>query len=182
MSYALLTAPRSKPASAKRARGAVLVISLLFLLIITLVATASVNVTVMEEKMAANNQYKTMSFQIAESAIQRYWSVAELERLWDYAAQDYTLEQNLANAYDPIKDGGVSTRATATVVYCGERGSFDAGGLNADKSLGAANIKLHVFDVSGFGEVTAINARTANERRGGFLKPGVDRKNCQRLY
>ena len=174
-------AQRPKLIGTSRAQGMVLIISLLFLLILTIVATASMNTSLMEEKMAANNQYKTVSFQIAESAIQRYWIIDELERSWNYAARDYAFEEAIGNAYDPLKDGSVITQAAAIINYCGERNSFDAGGLNADQSLAVPVVKLHVFDVTGRGEVAAINARTVNERRGGYLKPSANYKRCEQL-
>lgn len=49
--------------------GAVLFVSLMILLILTLIGVSSLNGSLMEEKMAANSQISTTVFQGAESAI-----------------------------------------------------------------------------------------------------------------
>jgi Tfp pilus assembly protein PilX len=50
-------------------QGAVLVVSLLVLLVLTLIGISSMNGSIMEEKMAANAQIATTTFQKAESSI-----------------------------------------------------------------------------------------------------------------
>lgn len=53
----------------KKQRGATLAITLLMLLIVTLLAISSIQVTQMQEKMSANLQDKELSFHAAESAL-----------------------------------------------------------------------------------------------------------------
>ncbi len=53
----------------KRQRGAVLIISLMILLIMTVLGIAAMSSTTMEEKMAANNQQRQQAFQGAETAL-----------------------------------------------------------------------------------------------------------------
>lgn len=52
-----------------RERGAVLVVSLIMLLIVTMIAVSSMQGTVMEEKMAGNSRDRNLAFQTAESAV-----------------------------------------------------------------------------------------------------------------
>jgi len=52
-----------------RQRGAVLVVSLLMLLIITILGLSSVSTMVMEEKMSANTYDRNLAFQAAEAAL-----------------------------------------------------------------------------------------------------------------
>lgn len=52
-----------------RQRGAVLVVSLIMLLIVTLIAVSSMQGTIMEEKMAGNTRDRNLAFQTAESAL-----------------------------------------------------------------------------------------------------------------
>ena len=52
-----------------RERGAVLVVSLIMLLIVTMIAVSSMQGTVMEEKMAGNTRDRNLAFQTAESAL-----------------------------------------------------------------------------------------------------------------
>lgn len=165
---------------AGRQRGAVLVISLLFLLIITLVATGSMNSTLMEEKMAANSQYQTVSFQVAESAIQRYAKPSAVKQTLAYPGADFELpaeQTDLGNAFDPVVGGEVITRAEARVIYCGER-SPPGTGKDAALNKNSAATKLHAFAVRGRGAVDAVNAVTVNERVVGFLAPAAGLKQC----
>ena len=52
-----------------RQRGAVLVLSLIFLLVVTMIAIGSMRDTVLEEKMAGNTRDRNLAFQSAESAV-----------------------------------------------------------------------------------------------------------------
>ena len=52
-----------------RERGAVLVVSLIMLLVVTLIAVSSMQGTVMEEKMAGNTRDRNLAFQTAETAL-----------------------------------------------------------------------------------------------------------------
>jgi type IV pilus assembly protein PilX len=55
--------------SRKEQRGAVLIVSLLVLLVLTLIGISALNGSIMEEKMASNSQTSSTVFQAAESAI-----------------------------------------------------------------------------------------------------------------
>lgn len=59
--------------------GAVLIISLLILLVLTLIGISSMEGSLLEEKMAANSQTSTVTFQKAESAIQAAVAIARLD-------------------------------------------------------------------------------------------------------
>ncbi len=56
---------RHKP---RQERGAVLVVSLVILLVITMIAAGSMRGTILEEKMAGNTRDRNLAFQAAESA------------------------------------------------------------------------------------------------------------------
>lgn len=55
--------------SIKNQQGAVLVMSLLMLFVLTLVGVSSISTTTMEEKMSGNTRNRHLAFQSAESAI-----------------------------------------------------------------------------------------------------------------
>ncbi len=54
-----------------RQRGAAMVIALVMLLILTLLATASARMTLLDERMMGNTQDRNVAFQVAEAAIRR---------------------------------------------------------------------------------------------------------------
>lgn len=57
------------PLRATRQRGAVLVVSLIILVVITVIAAGSMRGTILEEKMAGNSRDRNLAFQAAESAV-----------------------------------------------------------------------------------------------------------------
>lgn len=60
----------SHPISMSRhQRGAVLLVSMIMLLVLTLIGVSAMSTATIEEKMAANAQQKAITFQAAESAI-----------------------------------------------------------------------------------------------------------------
>ncbi|MBI5041484.1 MAG: hypothetical protein HZB57_09920 [Gammaproteobacteria bacterium] len=60
---------RSYALSLQQQRGAVLLVSLMILLIMTVLGIAGMSSTTMEEKMAANNQQRQQAYQAAETAL-----------------------------------------------------------------------------------------------------------------
>ncbi len=58
--------------------GSALLISLFILLVMTLIGIASLNTSLLEEKMSSNTQLKTASFQDAEAAIN--FAIREVEK------------------------------------------------------------------------------------------------------
>ncbi len=62
--------------------GAVLAISLILLLVITLVGLSTYQTTGLEETMAANAQQKNMSFQASEAAIEELLDPDQKDFLW----------------------------------------------------------------------------------------------------
>lgn len=54
---------------ASRQRGAVMVVSLVILLIVTMIAVSSMQGTVLQEKMAGNSRDRNLAFQTAESGV-----------------------------------------------------------------------------------------------------------------
>jgi type II secretory pathway pseudopilin PulG len=71
-------------ASMKRGqRGAVLIVSLILLVVLTLLGVSVMNMTQLEERMASNSQEVVQAFQSAETGLQRAYNDV---RDWDLAA------------------------------------------------------------------------------------------------
>lgn len=60
---------RTNTPARTRQRGAVLIVSLIFLLVVTLIAVGSMRDTILEEKMAGNTRDRNVAFQAAESGV-----------------------------------------------------------------------------------------------------------------
>lgn len=74
-----ITGNMTKYSSTKNSQnGAVLIVSLLVLLVLTLIGVSSLDSSILEEKMASNSQISTTAFQAAESAIrEKYYEERE---------------------------------------------------------------------------------------------------------
>ena len=82
-----------KPVSAhplNTQRGAVLLVSLMILLIMTVLGIAGMSSTTMEEKMAANNQQQQQAYQAAETALRdaEAWLTTNVTKLGDLTQFD----------------------------------------------------------------------------------------------
>lgn len=69
--------------------GAVLIVSLLMLLIMTIIGVAGMSSTVLEEKMANNNRQKHIAFQSASSALREaeLWMITNVTTLTELETQ-----------------------------------------------------------------------------------------------
>ncbi len=83
----------------KKQTGSVLIISLVLLLIMTLLGISSIQMTTLDEKMAANFQDKQKSLQAAESAIR--YALAQLDN------DNYDIEDFVDNASTNNGDNGL---------------------------------------------------------------------------
>lgn len=102
-------------------KGVVLVIGLLMLLVITIVGVTAMSSTTSNERMAANNQFKTISFQAAESAIYNVARPSMLTPAFD-ASPTPVVTQTFNYDVDLHGSGGitVSVSANADITSCGE--------------------------------------------------------------
>ncbi len=152
-------------------KGVVLVIGLLMLLVITIVGVTAMSSTTSNERMAANNQFQTISFQAAESAIH---SVARPQELSPalISFPNPRATQNFAYDIDMNNAGAttVNVQASADIQFCGEMDSI--GTQLGSKSI---NIKERIYDVFGTGSVGAINTNERHLMRVAHVRmPGYD--------
>lgn len=92
-----LSRPFHRPA---RERGAAMVIALIMLLVLTLLATASGRMTLMEERMTGNTQDRNIAFQVAEAGLRAGEGQAQLPTLPNFDA-------NQNGLYVPAAPGAV---------------------------------------------------------------------------
>lgn len=78
---------------ATRQRGAAMVVALIMLLVLTLLATASARMTILEERMTGNTQDRGVAFQAAEAALRAGEDLAQLPVLPDFAVNANGLYQ-----------------------------------------------------------------------------------------
>ncbi len=76
---------KAQPKSAARQDGAAMVIALIMLLVLTLLATASARMTILEERMTGNTQDRSVAFQAAEAGLRAGEDQAQVPVLPDFA-------------------------------------------------------------------------------------------------
>ncbi len=81
-----------------REKGAAMVIALVMLLVLTLLATASARMTLMEERMTGNTQDRNIAFQAAEASLRAGEALAQLPVLPAF-------DNNAAGVYESALPG-----------------------------------------------------------------------------
>lgn len=84
-----------------RQSGAAMVIALIMLLVLTLLATASARMTLLEERMTGNTQDRNVAFQVAEAALRQGEGIVQLATLPEFNNAD-GLYQPAAPTDDPV--------------------------------------------------------------------------------
>lgn len=141
-----------RPATRSRQSGAVLVIAMIMLLVLTLLGVTAMNTTSMQERMAANSQELTRAFQAAETGL---WSaVLNIQNLYLVNTNNTTTGYS-----DPLSSGnGKSAGAyyATAYLYCGKPHR----GPNASSGNVSSN---YYFDSrsDGYSRVTTDSGGTA---------------------
>ena len=154
-SYPLLNQVKLAHAMPKQQQGAVLMISLILLLVMTVLGLSTMNTSVMQEKMAANSQNVNKTFQAAESAITSVTNQVlggVQTRLAN--AMGSTTVPAVAVAY-ATPDAAIS--ASSQVQYLGEIILTSGSSLNADES--STILKGHRFELSGIVNMNSVNTQ-----------------------
>jgi len=154
---------------AKKQNGVVLVIGLLMLLVITMVGVTAMSGTSTNERMTANHQFQTLSFQAAESAIHDVFNVpsvtpAMADPNWRVSPTPNNYNVRVRND----TSAGIGVVAQANVQFCGE-----VSPPQSDLSVGVSNPMYQVYDIRGSGDVAALGSMETHMRRGGRIAAGV---------
>ena len=143
-------------------QGVVLVIGLLMLLVITMVGVTAMSGTTSNERMTANHQFQSLSFQAAESAIRDVFNVTAVNpAVMLYPAKEYPTPNN----YNVNIGSGsaIAVMANSDIQFCGEELPIGSGFCNG--MSGPCDID-QVFDVRGSGQVSALGTQEQHLRRG----------------
>lgn len=151
----------------QRQQGAVLAVALILLLVITVIGVSTFKATGLEEKMAANAQFKSIVFQGSESAIAATWS--DLSYLSDAlvkSEQDSDADTAGQQIVWPTKNvaNGVSNMSMASEArFVEERKDFvqdqSATSLAMDSS---AAVCYYTYEIRGTAEITNTNSKNTN--------------------
>lgn len=139
-----------------RQSGAVLVIGLIVLLVVTLLGVAGMNSSLMQERMAANAQNANRTFQAAES------SVGVLTKI--LMDGDLSILQEAMGAEDEMSNsvsysiGGADMTSSYQARYLGE--IIISSGSSMDASESTTLLKGYRFELSGVSTMPTTGAST----------------------
>lgn len=137
-------------------RGAVLIISLMLMLVMTLLSIASMSTSVMQEKMAANAQNTNRTFQAAESAVE-----AQISTILDGGSTSLNsamISVSGQGAIISVDIGTSDATATVQIEYLGE--IITTGGSSMDANESSTNLSGQRFELVGRGTIDAVQAQT----------------------
>ncbi|MGI9227463.1 MAG: PilX N-terminal domain-containing pilus assembly protein [Gammaproteobacteria bacterium] len=161
----------------RKQQGVVLVIGLLMLLLITILGVSAMSTTSSNERTTGNNQFATVNFQAAESAIKSMFSRPAVEpTIMDTAdlLNDKIITQN--NTFDvrldSVSAAAINVQTTTLAEFCGadpmqmltslSSGSFDMGGH-----------ETLAFDVTGDSQIGGVGAQENHLRSGGLTSKAL---------
>lgn len=141
----------------QRQKGAVLVISLVLLLVLTLMGVAGMNTSTMQEKMAANGQNANRAFQGAESSV---WSL--LEQLYN---SDLSMLRDSMKSADQKSDvvsytfdAAKGITGTSQARFLGE--VILSSGSSMDANESSSQLKGYRYELKGTAKMAGSGAGT----------------------
>lgn len=146
-------------------QGVVLVIGLLMLLVITLVGVTAMSGTTVNERMTANSQFQSLSFQAAESAIHGVFNIPSLSP--SVMTFPVRLVAAPVNYNVDIGSTPIAVMANADIQFCGELPASETGFCNG--MVDPTCQMDQVFDVRGSGQVSTLGTQELHLRRGARL-------------
>lgn len=150
-------------------KGVVLVIGLMMLLLMTVIGVSSISSTTDTEQSTGNNQFSTISFQAAESAIAFENTIPRLNASAAASATNYITAPQMNNYDVDVSGTGAMLPVTGEgqVSYCGEDPATIIG---SSLNLNSTTPKFHAHDVNGTGQINNVGARQRHVQRSS--KPG----------
>jgi type IV pilus assembly protein PilX len=170
-------------------QGAVLVISLVLLVTMTVLGIATLTGTRLNEKITSNSQQKSIAFEVAESAIRAVWDVEYLRTR--ITSDPDNAGDNPIAVVSPEADSGVATgfdqtdgtgkgsdlSGLLTVQYCGEVAPIGSG-LNEDQST--TQLASILVDVNSVANIANSSTTSDHLQRLGITTLRTQRTgNCQ---
>lgn len=158
--------------TAHKQNGVVLVIGLLMLLVITIVGVTAMSGTTTNERMTANHQFQTLSFQAAESAIHDVFNVPSVtpalsDSVWRNAPAPNNYDVDIGGTGGAM----IGVQAQALIQFCGELTPTGTQIKNGNANPGDVN---QVYDIRGSGNVASLGSMETHMRRGTRLASGTD--------
>jgi len=175
----------------RKQQGAVLAVSLIFLVALTLLSVMALKTARIQESMASNSQQKVIAFEVAESAILSINSDLDtiVELITDYPLGQYNnpdpaypvgVSSELSEDFDQQNAWGKNVDITSevSVQYCGESALPVGSELTGD--LSKVRLVALMFDVNGVAIIANSNPCRSNDCDGYYGY--IDGNRCAQLF
>lgn len=111
------TLSRTRPLTTHRQHGAVLIVSLILLLVMTLIGVFAMRDTILQERMAGNARDRDMAFQAAEGALRdAARNISSEVAFTDPTSDSWEARIDQGSEYDPNATGNFNLAAAAQYV------------------------------------------------------------------
>ena len=158
----------------KKQKGAVMLIAIIFLLVITIVGISAVNSSGVKTQIAGNSMFTMLVYHGAESAISKSASDEDLRNLRDAIDPTKTAPFPVASADLPSEElasGGTLTSSSA-ISYLGKSGSCpETSGLAASTGVGEAGFDCYFFQIDATSRIISTNARDQHVKGVAIFSP-----------
>ena len=146
----------------KKQKGAVMIVAIVFLLVITILGVSAVNSSMVKTQIAGNSIYTMLVYNGAESAISKSVSDTDLRNLRD------TIDPTSAVPFlvdstelpdEAIASGGTLS-SSAAITYIGKNETCpETRGLAASSGIGDAGFDCYFFQVDATSRIISTNAK-----------------------
>ncbi len=153
-------------------RGVVLVIGLLMLLLLTIIGVSAMSTTVNTERTAGNNQYATINFQAAESAVKVLFNPNGVGPTIMAAGNQVVQTNNFDVTLDQVSSATIQVNTTSDARFCGED-PFASGTSLCSGPQDPNCRQMLAFDVVGSSNIAGAGARENHLKRGARIGPNL---------
>lgn len=143
-------------------RGAVLAVGLMMLLILTLLGVTAMKSTVLDEKIAANSQFKMLAYQAAESGLTELANFNSVAKFLNNGSWQET------RTYD-VGVAGKSARVSVTI---SEGGFLPYAGTSLNE--GGSGLRMQVFVFTAVATLDNTRATATHHLSVGRLVPRIE--------
>lgn len=160
------TAPSQTMCTHQNQKGAVLAIGLMMLLILTILGVTAMKSTVLDERIAANSQFKMLAFQAAESALVELGNFNSVEAyLNSGGGEDYAVGTRTYAVGDGTKEASVD-------VVLNDGGFLPYTGTSLGE--GGSGLRMQVFIFTASAELEETRAIAVHNLSVGRLVPKIE--------
>ncbi len=146
----------------RKQKGAVMIVAIVFLLVITILGVSAVNSSIMKTQIAGNSIYTMLVYHGAESALSKSVSDTDLRNLRDAIDPTKSVPFPVDSTELPDEEiiSGGTLSSSAAITYIGKNeGCPETSGLAASTGVGDAGFDCYFFKIDATSRIISTNAK-----------------------